>query len=160
MTGVGDKYVDTNGSVFLKLVKFIMTDKFTGFTGITSRISHPLKTEGLNFLFELQDYNQSFRFYLFNFISANNCISLWPIENYFFISFRLFGSSSFDVFTETKMVLSLSNGWSCELANWIHVKHRIQIKVMNTPYDMVHYGPSISHLNCFTSHNCLQRLKR
>ena len=68
MSGIGDKKIDTNGSIFLKLVKFMMTDKFTGSTGITSRLSHPLKTEGLNFLFELQDFNQSFRFYLFNLI--------------------------------------------------------------------------------------------
>ena len=137
MTGVGDKNVDTNGSVFLKLVKFMMTDKFTGFTGITSRISHPLKTEGLNFLFELQDFNQSFRFYLFNLISFKQLYIPVTHQELFFIVFRLFGSSSFDVLTETKLVLILSNGWRCELANWLHVKHRIQIKIMNTPYDMV-----------------------
>jgi len=110
MTGVGDKNVDTNGSVFLKLVKFMMTDKFTGFTGITSRISHPLKTEGLNFLFELQDFNQSFRFYLFNLISFKQLYIPVTHQELFFIVFRLFGSSSFDVLTETKLVLILSNG--------------------------------------------------
>ena len=112
MTGIGDKTFDTNGSVFLKLVKSMMTDKFTGCTEITSRMSHPLKTEGLNFLFELQDFNQSFRFYLFNFISLNY------FKNYFFISFRLFGSSSFDESSSLKPKWF----WACQMDEVVNLQ--------------------------------------